>query len=57
MVWTMCKHHHDDPMLLVLSCSSWIWDDVKLNDGNVEDDTTSIYNWFTYDDGGAGDGL
>ncbi len=27
--------------------------EVRLNDGNVKDDTTSIYNRFTYDDGGA----
>lgn len=32
-------------------------DEVRFNDGNVKDDTTSIYNWFTYDDGGAGGNL
>ncbi len=32
-------------------------DEVKLNDGNVKNDTISIYNWFAYDDGGVGGGL
>ncbi len=31
--------------------------EVKFNDGNVGDDSTSIYNLFTYDDGGVGGGL
>jgi hypothetical protein len=46
---------------------SWWWptivvplgyeDEVELNDGDAKYDTTSIYNWSTYDDGGAIGGL
>ncbi len=44
-------------MMTCYCCSSWIWDKVEFNDGDVKDDTTSIYNWFTYDDGGVIGGL
>lgn len=47
--------------------ASWWWpiivvpleheDEVQLNDGDAKDDTTSIDNWSTYDDGGAIGGL
>jgi hypothetical protein len=43
--------------------ASWWWpaivvpleheDEVQLNDGDAKDDTTSIFNWSTYDGGGV----